>query len=158
MHISFNIYNESLRNKLKGKSEDDILANSKDLSSFGKMEKGCQYGILFLVKQSIEEGLEHFNLSFGFELAAAYGHLEIIKYLLNNTSLNPNSLSLIYASDNGHLNVVKFLIKDDRIDPSADNNHALRRSIENGYKDIRRLLLKNNDFLPFLECQIHHRS
>ena len=61
-----------------------------------------------------------------FQYAAEYGHLEIVKFLLENgADLNGNEgAALSMASCNGHLDVVKFLIEMG-VDIHADNNQAL---------------------------------
>jgi len=47
----------------------------------------------------------------------------------------------------GHLEVVKILLEDSRVDPSDQNNFAIHEAEENGHLDIVRLLL-DNDYHP----------
>lgn len=146
---TYNIFiNESLKDKMKGKSDKDILDKSKNLSPFQKFEYGCQYGILPLVKDVIDnKSVSKYNFEYGFGVACAFGHLDIIKYLLDKTDINPGvagSASIKNAASENKLNVVKFLLKDDRVDPSAENNYALRVAIDNNYNEISKELLKDD--------------
>ena len=45
------------------------------------------------------------------------------------------------ASENCRVDVVKLLLSDPRVDPSANDNYALRLAIQNGHKDVVKLLL-----------------
>ena len=117
MIIKFDTYNESLRSKLKGKSEEEALISIKGLFSSDQFLKACQFGYLFLVKELLKKiNWQVYNLSQGFQL----------------------------ASRNGHLDIVKELLKDNRVDPTDNNNYAIKNAYENGYTNIVKILLDND--------------
>ena len=106
-----NFINESLKDKLRGKSEQEILNNNKNLSPEEKLEKGAQYGFLPLVKQAIGEGIDpSVNDNYALELASEKGHLNVVKELLKDERVNPSdgfNYAIGVASMNGHLDIVK---------------------------------------------------
>jgi hypothetical protein len=69
-------------------------------------------------------------------LASQYGHIEVLKLLLNHPKVDPsanNNIGMNFislnifkaiqlASRNGHIEVVKFLLNLPKVDPSADDS------------------------------------
>ena len=147
-----NFINESLKDKLKGKSEQEILNNIKNLTPKEKLEKGAQYGLLFLVKQAIEEGVDpSYKNNYAIRHASANGYLDIVKYLLKDERVNPSdgfNYAIGVASMNGHLDIVKELMKDDRVDPSDENNYAIKYASSRGHLDVVKELLKDDRVDP----------
>ena len=118
-----NTYNESIKDFLKPKSEEDILKSTEGLTPQEKLLKGCQYNLLWLVKQSLEEGadLDKHDICYVVfnkkpsEIAASFGNIDIIKYLLKNNLIEPDYNLIISASRGGHIDIVKYLFDDGRI-------------------------------------------
>jgi hypothetical protein len=54
----------------------------------------------------------------------------------------------------GHLAVVDLLLQDARVDPSANNNDAVRRAVENGHIAVVDRLLEDDrvDFAVAIRC------
>ncbi|MFA5585329.1 MAG: ankyrin repeat domain-containing protein [Saccharofermentanales bacterium] len=112
-------YNESIKHLLKPKNEDDILDLIKDLSPTEKLLKGCQNGIFWLVKKSLEEGsnLSDVNYMCLYTLIIR-NHNDIFKYLLENNYFNPtfnNNDLLETAFSYNNETIVKLLLKDKRV-------------------------------------------
>mgnify|MGYP003340515310 CR=1 FL=1 len=83
-----------------------------------------------------------FFRSYAIQCAAEYGHLEVVRLLLQDSRVDPSAndnKATISASQMKHLFVVNLLLADSRVDPSARGNEALKRS----NKPIRRLLLRH---------------
>jgi len=84
------------------------------------------------------------------QIASEYGHLNIIKYLIDNgiklieTTMYPDP-PIHMASKNGHLKIVEFLISK-RYDiniQSREGHTALHFASENGHLEIVKLLIKS---------------
>jgi len=138
-------YNESIKHLLKPKSEDDIKIELDKMDSYSKLIKGCEYDMLWLVKQSLKEGVDpSVNFNIAIETACESGSEEVVEFLLNDERVDPtiHKNSCVYLSSiNGHVNILKLLLKDKRVDPSDDGNVALWETFENysdnGYNDER---------------------
>jgi len=141
MIIKFDTYNESLRSKLKGKSEEEALISIKSLFSSDQFLKACQFGYLFLVKELLKKiNWQVYNLSQGFQLASRNGHLDIVKELLDFGEFNPsvmNNYAIKQASKDGYVEIVKELLKDARV-----TNRLSDREIEKYTKKVNKLKKK----------------
>ncbi len=93
---------------------------------------------------SVEQG--HFLLY----VAAAYGHLNIVRYFIEERKLNVatesinNETPLHLAALNGHLHIVKYLVGTQLVDPtSLDNNHCspLHNACRSGNVDVVKYLM-----------------
>lgn len=112
--------NESIRHLLKGKNLDDVLKNNK-FQPLEKLVNGCQYGILSLVKEVIENEIEMDDLN-GFDFviysASIGNHIDVVEYLLKNTNLDPtiyNNASIEHAYIENNVELVELLLSDDRV-------------------------------------------
>jgi len=109
-------YNESIKNVLKPKSKDDLENYSNNLDPNMKILKGCEYGVLWLVKQGIDEG--------------------------GDPTINHNS-PIILAIDNEHIDIIKYLLTIPEVDPSDQYNSAIWNASDNKNFEIVKLLLLN---------------
>jgi len=75
--------------------------------------------------------------------AARYGHLEVVKYLLEQgADLHvDNDYPLRKAARYGHLEVVKYLLEQGA-DLHVDNDYPLRYAAENGHLEVVKYLLE----------------
>lgn len=81
-----------------------------------------------------------------FILACEYGHLDIIKLLLNKLKINiskNNESALFLASKNNHIDVVEFLITIPSIDISSYSNFCIKHCFYSGYKETSSRLFEN---------------
>jgi len=86
-------------------------------------------------------------------LASIYGHVEIIKFLLKQPTIQLNNVSgydhytaLMWAIDKGHVEVVRLLLEHPEIDVNKKNEHggtALMVASREGHLEIVRLLLEH---------------
>ncbi|TDL88743.1 ankyrin repeat domain-containing protein [Vibrio vulnificus] len=84
-------------------------------------------------------------------IAAAHGHLEMIKYLINagiDTNAQGGTFStnaLERAATKGHLDIVEYLINQNvEIDTSEPDRNPLFAAIYGGHFEIVKLLVNNN--------------
>lgn len=79
----YNNINESVKDFLKPKSENDIKKSLKLLSPTERLFKGCEFGLIDVVKQSIEDGAD-INFDSGAALLNAMENSsnDIIEYLI----------------------------------------------------------------------------
>lgn len=78
--------------------------------------------------------------------AAANGHVEVVRALLEDGRANPaahESVALTRAALRGHAEVVSLLLKDQRADPTAEDNATVRWAAESGRTEVVRLLLRD---------------
>ena len=77
-------------------------------------------------------------------VAAIYGHLEVMKYLINNFNFDPNIVgvhgrtALYYACSNGHHEVAKYLIKECHCNPDTrfEKDTLLHIAAAHGHLDL----------------------
>ncbi len=93
---------------------------------------------------SVEQG------QFLLHVAAAYGHLNIVRYFIEDRKLNAATEStnketpLHFAALNGHLHIVKYLVSTQLVDPaSLDNNNCspLHNACRSGNVDVVKYLM-----------------
>ncbi|AOH56408.1 hypothetical protein ABE28_018775 [Peribacillus muralis] len=111
-------------------------------------------GQLETLKNSLEKEPEMLTwvTPFGtwLHIAAAHGHLEIIKYLINagiDTNAQGGTFStnaLERAATKGHLDIVEYLINQNvEIDTSESDRNPLFAAIYGGHLDIVKYLVQN---------------
>ena len=78
-------------------------------------------------------------LNHSFQMASRFGHLDVVKYFVNEQKLNP-TLALQDASSMGRLEIVKFLIGKSA-DPNYQGNASLIYACENEHAEVVQLLV-----------------
>lgn len=111
----YNLFKESLLDKLKGPTEENIWNLIKNYDPDSMLVKSCEIGYLQGVKKSLEMGAD-------------------INY--------DNSLSLYLAVENNHINIVKYLIKNG-INLEGDNNDIIKNTLLSHNSEILKILLNN---------------
>ncbi len=105
--------------------------------------EGTKSGDLLLVKSFFLKKIDFKIQNDLLVIAAENGHLEIVKYLVDN-QVNideKGNLALNFSSANGHLEVVKYLVLKGA-DIHADNAFSLRLASEKGHLEIVKYLVK----------------
>lgn len=114
--------NEGVRDKMTPKSEEDIKKSLQGLNPYEKMDKAIRFGILSIVKDIIESGID-LKKNMGGGTPASYrfvdsaideGKLDILKYLLDNgcSLQDMQDYQLDNAITGGHYDVAKFLVDE----------------------------------------------
>lgn len=111
----YNLFKESLLDKLKGPTEEDIWNLIKNYDPDSMLVKSCEIGYLQGVKKSLEMGAD-------------------INY--------DNSLSLYLAVENNHINIVKYLIENG-VNLEGDNNDIIKNALLSHNSEILKILLNN---------------
>ena len=121
--------------------------------------KACSAGNLELVKQLITRNgfdVRHYSVRW----ASAYGHLEIVKYLVSqgaNVCYN-NNIAVRYAAVNGHLEVVKYLVSQGA-NVRANNDYAIRFASQFGHLEIVKYLVSQGaDICINTVCNVSERG
>jgi len=90
-------------------------------------------------------------------LAAANGHLEIVKWLTLENKQEPtatalNNSALSWAANNGHFEIVKWLVTelDQKIEINALKSHAVCNAFLNKHFEIVKYLIKKDSKNPTL--------
>ena len=96
-------------------------------------------------------------------IAALYGKLELMKYLIEEEQLYPTvpgpkkATPLIVAAGNGNLSIVKYLIEEQHIDPSADRDEdgylAIHRACQKSKLSIVRYLFEKTKEVCLMEVE-----
>ena len=90
-------------------------------------------------------GLGRVDNNYALRYSCAYGHLPVVKYLVDTFKLTAsdaradNNEALRWSCENGHLPVVKYLVDTFKLtssDVRAKNNYTLRWSCGNCHKDV----------------------
>jgi len=142
-------YNESLRDKMVGKSEDEVLRKLKKLSPNKMLINSIFYNFIEGVEIAIDRGAYlDWDQHMALRLAATNGYTDIVKLLLdNNVDIHAyNDIALRFAAQNGNYDTVKFLIEKGA-NVHAQNDEALFYALENGYIDIANLLKQHGSNL-----------
>jgi hypothetical protein len=114
---------------LTPKSEEELRFSLQNLDGDEKLRDGCEYGLLWLVKDAIEGDKIKLSDSSSLLWASQHGHKDIVEYLLKDSRIDPgyiNCVAFRSAVYYGHYDIVKLLLKDPRVNPTANNNEALR--------------------------------
>ena len=146
--ITYNQFiNESIKDLMKGKSDEEILKKLGDLNLEELLKKSLQNGYLNGVKLALEKGANPSDKdNEAIRFASEEGHTEIVELLLQDKRVNPSDKdneAIRYASENGYTEIVELLLQDKRIDPSDDDNYAIKNASYNGFTEIVRLLLQD---------------
>jgi len=137
-------FNESLRDKLVGPTEDEVLYNLKDLTPIELLHKSCIIGFLKGVYLAIEKGVNlHVGNDYALGLSSYRGHTEIVELLLDRGAdvHSCDDYPLRMASRYGHTDVVKLLL-DRGADIHINGDEPLRKSELNGHTETSELLKK----------------
>ncbi|OQR89535.1 ribosome-recycling factor [Thraustotheca clavata] len=101
-------------------------------------DQAVSAGQLEIVKYLFSHGES--GTGIGLPLAADHGHIEIVKYLHQESMDEGGPVVMDLAAANGHLDIVKYLHKH----TTAGCTHiALREAAMNGHEDVVEFLLKN---------------
>lgn len=144
--------NESVRDKMTPKSEDDIIKALQGLDQYQRMYKAIEHGILSLVEQIIENGIDlKKNVGGGtpagdsfVDNAVQYGKLDILKYLLDNGCDLDNSEDhqLGISIEKGYYDIAKFLVNE--YGASVDDGEGdvyLQMAVEHNNLDLVKLVI-----------------
>ena len=127
--------NESVRNLMKGKSDDEIKEISKILSPHKKMLYAINNDILWLAEEAIKDGSLIEYLSSYMERTIVFDNIDILKILVNN-GVEINSNHLYTAVFNNNIEMVKYLV---------ENGRDLDLNDEHSYEHIFMNLIDNNN-------------
>jgi ankyrin repeat protein len=144
--------------KYADKSYRDLYRILSPLSNYELFEASIQYGYLPIIKSLFEENIIDIHNEGDKALisAAYYGHLDAVKYLIENGANihAEDDAALRNAAYNDHLDIAKYLIegpedaKGDKrpwgaADIHAMNDLALRIAAYHGNLDIVKYLIEN---------------
>lgn len=111
----------------------------KDISWY--LKYAAQGGHLYIVQWSVNNSIDFDPLTFMFE-AVVYGHVHIMKWLLDNvTSCSLTDEYYFYALQGGHINVMEFLKQHDV--PVPDEDHYVTVAAQHGQLNTLKWLLEN---------------
>jgi len=115
----------------------------KDLKKI--MEMAIENDDLRMVKYLIQQKLTTVDCEI-FIYAVIRDKIDIIRYFMNKTTINPacdNNIAIRSAVHFQFFDMIKLLLTDDRVNPTVDNNEPLSLVITKGQTKILKLLLEN---------------
>jgi hypothetical protein len=136
-------YNESIRDFLKPKSENETEKEFKNMTPEQILRSSSKFGYMKGVKSALKMGTE---TSLSLMDACRYGHQDIAFEILNQGHEYDESVynyCFRWACMNGFIDLVKKFIKEQRVDPSMDNNACLYVAKSYEYSDIIEELMKD---------------
>lgn len=130
-------YNESLRDKMTPRSEEDVLKASEKLNAHNKIVYGIQWNNLTLVKKGIEELLE-----------ANYSYSSKVQYLIESLQINLN------LEENEIFQYFKSIFDVDQKVYDRLDKLVIKMKYLNKLHDQ----LQKNDLLEVTECEYNFDS
>jgi hypothetical protein len=94
------------------------------------------------------------QLEHAFRIAAIYGHLDIMRYLVDFHGVDPRNQddsSVVHAAQNGHLDIVRYLVEECGSDPNQGMGGTLIGAARNGHLDIVRYLIEEQGIDPHVQ-------
>ncbi len=137
-----NFITESLTDKMKPKSKDEVENHINKLSFKEKLETAIKEDIVWIVKEIIPiKNIDVINQSL--QRAALFNSIEVVKYLLDiGADIHyKEDAALRWACREGHYELVKLLL-DKGADPTAKEHQAFDWAEMEKYEDILDLLKK----------------
>ena len=135
--------NESVKDLMTPRPEEDIKKNVKNLLPNLELLKGAEFGFLWAVEDAVKRGADvTCDQRHALAVAIQGGYLDIIKILINKDNLNQLSLdwALTNACRIGHIDIVEFLLKQGA-DPNIPK-HNLYLIPQDKKSEIKFLLKK----------------
>ena len=114
--------NESVRDLMTPKSEEDIMKSFNKFHPLDMVVKGMNQGELFMVKKGVQilsskckpgemaEILQNNLRNFYFTIAVEKGYMDIVKYVLE-VGFKPNKDNMTWVATNGSIDMIKLLIE-----------------------------------------------
>ena len=141
---TYKVFNESLRYKIKGKSDDVVLKEFDKLESMEQLEKSIKWNNLNLLKYSIKNNNYHHNtLSRYLSYAINFGDYDMVKYMIDRgVDVNyDGDEPLKWATEDGVYDVVKLLI-DNGANIHVEDEKPLKTACKSGNYDLVKLFLE----------------
>ncbi len=142
----FNKTNESIRDLMKPKSEEDIRKTIQKLSPDNKLKVGCKEGILWAVKEALKEGADIFvdhMANHALYIVCRNKHEDIVKYILSEMDLKAENYIITYAltqTSSNSINIYKILL-DAGANPDVCEGMCILHASRRGCYDLVKLLL-----------------
>ncbi|UKZ71203.1 uncharacterized protein TrAtP1_012164 [Trichoderma atroviride] len=117
-----------------------------DLVDITGLTVACKFGLLQIAQKYVSDDsncISATEFTNALDIAARFGHADIVKWLLSRGTLSPRAIYL--ASIGGHVDVIKELVQKDFQVDHADNNGytSLLHTARLGHLEALRFLLQN---------------
>ena len=90
---------------------------------------------------------DDYNFSIDLQYASIRGNLNIVKYLLEeHDDLDSNNLSFCLACTHGRIHIVKYMLNNATLNVSAFDNRAIYRADIGKYFDIVKIILESSTY------------
>ena len=148
----FEQFNESLKDKLVGPTEHEVVENFKKLPPDEMLKRSSKLGLIDGVKIAIERGADiNYIDCLALKYACDNGYYDIAKYLIDNgANIRPENKShnlLTLASEKGYNDILGLLINKG-LSVHINYDEPLIKSIKGGHLETVKFLLKRG-------CNIH---
>ena len=108
--------------------------------------RACTRGDLTMLSYLAAEGADcRRNFDFPLRLAAEYGYLNVVCFLIQRMGANPAAVGdepITVAARNGHASIVEFLCQQSSVNPHANDDIALRYAVQRNHVNTVRVLLQ----------------
>ena len=143
----FNLYKESLLDKISGPSEEDIRKHIDSITDINKkLSIAIKNDLLDVVEDIVNNG--NYNEELSIRYACYDNKPDLVYYLLNNNdiynikNIKAINLVLIQSSEHGIFELVKFSLEHGA-DVNYGRSYSLRYAIMNNHMDIAKYLIKH---------------
>jgi len=96
--------------------------------------------------------IKNYIKPFALQDVAMCGHLDVMKYLIEQFQINDFNDALSTACTHGHLNMVEYLISEAGADASANDHNAIQQATRKGHLNIIQYLLDNTNTIIHIEA------
>ena len=143
----FEQYNESLRDKMTPKTDEEIIKSFGKMTPNKKVENGYQHNILWLAEEGIAEGGDPDPFGNYFSNALSNGYIDIVRHYVDNKigrRFDYNSWGLNQACGSGNAELVDLLINEYNWDISSINLTKCLGWIKKGYIDMMKVITEKS--------------
>jgi len=141
---TFSQFNESIRDKMIPKSDEDIRKSMGTLNPTQKLFWGSKHSLLWLIEEALEEGADiHDRNDLPLKLVITNKNIEMIEFLLKkgaNIHVD-DDYPIRIGVDYGDIEMIELLLKYGA-NPYANDSYAYQIAKENGRNDIIKLFNK----------------
>ena len=145
----FNQYNESLRDKMTPKSDEELAKIFGDMTPDQKVKNGYDNNMVWLSEEGITEGGNPKPFGNYFSKALSNGWIDIVRFMVNNEYADVHDYeksNLRRSADSGNADLVDLLVNEYGCRVGFSMTECLEW-IKKGYIDVVKIFISKDQTL-----------